>query len=172
MTNRGAGCPPVHWCECYAVTLCCVALSKDTERFWSKVEKTPTCWNWTSPRFSEGYGEFYCQGKNWVATRWLWTQLNGPIPAGGFLCHACDNPPCVRPEHLYLGNTQSNMDDREVHGHTVRGTASPNSRLTDDQVAEIRRRYAAGGVSQQKLADEYGVNQTTVSRVVSEKTYR
>jgi hypothetical protein len=73
-------------------------------RFWEKVEKTDTCWLWTggltSMRPGNGYGVFWVEGTNRVAHRWLWQQVNGPLPEDLFLDHLCRVRKCVNPAHL------------------------------------------------------------------------
>lgn len=143
------------------------------DRFWSKVRRGDDCWDWTAARDPLGYGFFRMEpGKPmWRAHRAAWALVNGPIPDGMIVCHRCDNPPCVRPEHLFLGTDQDNTDDRVAKGRSSRmvshyGETSPLAVLTAAQVDEIRTRYAAGGVFQRELAAEYGVSQTQIGRIV------
>ncbi len=96
-------------------------------RFWTKVEKTDTCWVWKGSRHKQGYGYFVIGSrvdgsrKIALAHRWIWEQINGPIPDGLNLLHTCDNPPCVNyVEHLYLGTQSDNMRDREARGRANR----------------------------------------------------
>ena len=81
------------------------------ERFWSKVLKTPTCWIWIATRNTTGYGQFSLFGKLVVAHRVSYELSKGPIPTGLRVLHHCDNPPCVRPSHLWLGTQKMNMED-------------------------------------------------------------
>ena len=83
-------------------------------RFWSRVIKTDTCWIWDSARTAAGYGDFTLEGQVRTAHRYSWELAHGPIPEGMFICHHCDNPPCVRPDHLFLGTHQDNMDDAKA----------------------------------------------------------
>ena len=87
-------------------------------RFWEKVEITETCWNWTRAKRSRGYGAFGVRRLNRVfdAHRLSWEFSYGPIPPGLFVCHHCDNPACVRPDHLFIGTHQDNMDDMKSKG--------------------------------------------------------
>jgi hypothetical protein len=89
-----------------------------------------------------------------------------------FVLHKCDNPPCAKPEHLFLGNQLVNMHDASVKGRMKgkrgdgHGMLNSNARLTIVQVAELRRRYREGGISQTTLAAEYGIAQVQVSRII------
>lgn len=144
-----------------------------SDRFWTKVDKSGNCWEWTAYRDGLGYGFFRMTPAEpmWRAHRAAWTLVNGPIPEGMVVCHRCDNPPCVRIDHLFLGTNQDNVDDRVAKGRSSRqvphfGEASPNAKLTAAQVYEIRRRYAAGGVGQRELGEKFGISQTHIGRIV------
>lgn len=103
------------------------------ERFMMKVNvdgpmilDTP-CWVWTGATFYKGYGNFSypVEGqKSWVnvgAHRYLWALSVGPIPAGMKLCHKCDNPPCVRPSHMFVGTQKQNLEDMTRKGRRRNG---------------------------------------------------
>lgn len=111
-----------------------------------------------------------------------WYLHNGPIPDGMCVCHKCDNPPCVNPSHLFLGTRDDNNKDRARKGRSARlnpthlhgriypsGAKGPRTTLTANQVREIRARYAAGGVSQEALAAQFGTTQTNISLIVRRK---
>lgn len=72
------------------------------KRFWAKVRKGRGCWEFTGYRTAKGYGTFYFNGKTQLAHRASWEMANGRIPNGLHVLHRCDNPPCIRPEHLFL----------------------------------------------------------------------
>lgn len=141
------------------------------ERFWAKVAKSDGCWEWTAARTPMwGYGHIRVGGHTGSiqgAHRVSWTLANGPIPPGMEVCHRCDNPPCVRPDHLFLGTGQANSDDKMAKGRDRKalGAANGRAKLTADQVAEIRRRVAAGE-TQTSVARDFGVNSAHVSRLV------
>lgn len=91
-------------------------------RFWSKVQKTETCWLWTGEASSHfGYGRLHVNGRRTRAHRYSWELHNGAVPEGKFLLHSCDNPRCVRPEHLRVGTQRENMADKTARGRQARG---------------------------------------------------
>jgi hypothetical protein len=82
------------------------------KRFWEKVDKSTDCWIWTAYKNKQGYGRLGISGANAVnAHRLSWTIHNGEIPDGYFVCHKCDNPSCIKPDHLFVGTRQDNIDD-------------------------------------------------------------
>jgi hypothetical protein len=84
--------------------------------FWQKVDTSGDCWTWTGGRNSFGYGLTKHDGHGIGAHRLAWILTNGSIPANLVVCHHCDNPPCVRPEHLFLGTQQDNIRDASRKG--------------------------------------------------------
>jgi hypothetical protein len=136
-------------------------------RFLDKVEidENTGCWNWNGGLDEDGYGRFFINRKNVRAHRWSYTFFIGEIPPKIMVCHTCDNPRCVNPEHLFLGNARVNNNDM------LRKQRCPQQKLTFEKADEIRSRYEAGGVTQQVLADEYGVSFGTISAVVNYRSY-
>jgi hypothetical protein len=146
-------------------------------RFWTFVTKTDDCWLWTGRSLnSYGYGQWWVNGKLWIASRLAWVLTHGPITERNqFVCHSCDNPQCVRPSHLYLASQTQNMRDMRVRGRgskppTRRGCFNNNTTFTDADVRAIRRRYAAGD-SLRTLGQEYRVWHTTIADIVHRRTW-
>lgn len=85
------------------------------KRFMAKVNKTDTCWLWTgAKRCKEGYGQIKINGRRYITSRvsyYLWV---GALADDILVCHHCDNPPCIRPDHLFLGTHQDNRNDRAM----------------------------------------------------------
>jgi hypothetical protein len=81
------------------------------ERFWSKVERTDGCWKWLGQIAGNGYAAFSMHNRLRSAHRVAWEFTNGPIPDGMWVLHHCDNPLCVRPDHLFLGTVVDNNRD-------------------------------------------------------------
>lgn len=147
-------------------------------RFWSRVQKSEGCWEWQGHILPSGYGAVMapCADKRHPmrAHRLAYELAVGPIPEGLHVLHHCDNPRCVNPEHLWLGTHADNMGDRGRKGRARlqarRGEAVPMAKLTDEQVREIRRRYAAGE-TQTALGKEFGTAQNNVSDIVLRKRW-
>lgn len=134
-------------------------------RFWARVDKTPDgCWLWMGARGPLGYGAFWDGKKVLRAHRYAWAVTNGEIPEGLFACHKCDNPPCVNPDHLFLGTRTENQRDMAVKERTN------TTKLTESEVRAMRRAYRLG-ISQDVLAHVFGVDQTNVSQVVRRQSW-
>lgn len=103
---------------------------------------TPTvldtpCREWMGPRLPSGYGRLSRDGQRWYVHRWVWTLANGPIPEGMQVCHRCDNPPCFRLDHLFLGTQLDNMHDKVSkgrHNNQVKTHCSHGHEFTPDNI--------------------------------------
>ncbi len=113
-------------------------MTRHNDRFWTKGGKTATCWDWTGLRSHAGYGHFRFRGGIRRAHRVAWELTRGPIPDGLCVLHSCDNPSCVRPDHLFLGTNADNIRDKTVKGRAAKGEINGNAKLTAEQVRAIR----------------------------------
>jgi hypothetical protein len=149
------------------------------EKFWGKVSKGPGCWEWAGGTDGTGYGtlERMINKKRWrfQAHRYSWLLHNGPIPGGLLVCHQCDNRRCVNPAHLFLGTAKDNTADMIAKGRSKFGTLTSETarttRLTADQVLEIRR-LRSEGVLLRELAARFGVAIPTISHAANGDTWR
>ncbi len=132
------------------------------------MSKQTDCIEWDGYRNRKGYGKRKFRGKNWLAHRAAYTEAYGEIPEGMLVCHHCDNPPCVNPEHLFLGTPADNSSDMTAKGRQARGEASGKAKLTEDQVRAIR----ADTRMRREIAADYGVDSTVVSRIRLRHTWR
>jgi hypothetical protein len=158
------------------------------QRFWSKVSKSNQCWLWTANALPAGYGKFTLRvdgrQRTLLAHRFSWLLTRGEIPEGQQVLHKCDNPSCVRPDHLFLGTQQDNVDDMIKKGRRIistrRNTASGKwvsgaqhrcAKLQDTDVIRIRA-LVASGRTQISVADEFGVSRYAVSLIVLRKRWK
>ena len=149
------------------------------ERFWAKVAKggTDECWPWTASRVPDGYGKFMvgrsADGK-WrprFAHIVAWELTNGPIPEGHFVCHRCDNPPCVNPRHLFIGTSADNQADMARKDRSVFGEKAPWSKLKNADIPIIKALHSQG-LSRNEIARRLGVPPGCIRGVVAGKTWR
>lgn len=148
---------------------------KDLDRFWAKVQITDGCWLWCGSLYTNGYGRFWAYGRMRMVHRFSYEIRFGSIPDGMFICHACDHPPCVRPDHLFLGSHADNMADMRAKGRRRSGPSdgenNGNAKLNLEQVQRIREEYGSG-VTKQYLAEKYGVTPTAISHIITRKTWK
>lgn len=150
-----------------------------SERFWQKVKKTDGCWLWIGSRDTNGYGRIGTGGKTGLASahRVSYELTNGQIPDGLHVLHSCDNPSCVRPDHLSLGTHTDNMRDmwakqRGSCGVAGRkGSNNPKSKLTEELVTDIRK-MAASGIKNTEIAELFGVTRQAICYAVRRETWK
>lgn len=157
------------WTECGRIA---ARGEPSKERFEKKIIKDDAgCWWWTAGKDHKGYGRFGIDGKTQLAHRVSYRLYVGEIPDGLYVCHHCDNPSCVRPDHLFLGTATDNMQDCKSKGRhryiqpDNSGEKNYHTKLTEEDVRTIRK-MRADGARQIDLAKEFGVAPNTISAIV------
>lgn len=132
------------------------------ERFSEKYEVRGDCWIWAANKYLDGYGQIKFEGSPRRAHRVSYILYKGPIPEGMLVCHTCDTPLCVNPDHLWLGTHADNHADRNAKGRQARGENNMGGdKLTDESVREIKS-LLSEGVPQRKIARQYDVSQSLI----------
>lgn len=141
-------------------------------RFWKNVSKgdKDECWLWTAARRSNRYGAFRAGNKCDSAHRFSWELHFGEIPEGMVVCHKCDNPPCVNPNHLFLGTHAENQRDKKIKGRAARGEANNKAKLTENDVREIRT-LISQGLSSRQIASKFNVQHAAILTIKSGKNW-
>lgn len=142
------------------------------ERFWAKVDKTGDCWLWTASTDGMGYGLFGTgPSRSERAHRVSYRLAFGEIAPDLCVLHRCDNPSCVRPEHLFLGTRADNMRDRQQKGRQAHGERHSRAKLTETAVREIRE-LRARGEQLRAIAEKFSIAPETVSAIAHRRTWR
>lgn len=132
------------------------------ERFLEKISKEPSgCWHWTGQKNAAGYGMIWKDRKAQRAHRISYALFRGPLNADQVVCHHCDNPQCVNPDHLFKGTRLDNNRDAAKKGRTPLGEKHGNSKLTEAQVRLIKHSSKSLSI----LAKKFGVSKTTINNI-------
>lgn len=152
------------------------------QRFWAKVDKdgpivpgmTTPCWVWTGAKGKQGYGHLLFSAQKIKKAHRVSYEIHfGIIDPKKDICHHCDNPSCVRPDHLFEGTTRDNILDMERKGRAYhpRGNNSGQAKLTESDVINIRKLYKQDGMTYKKLASMYQIGKTTISHIIKYRTW-
>lgn len=147
------------------------------DMFWEQVDKASDgCWLWNGKRRANGYGIFGLCGYPYGAHRFAYFLINGNIPKGHIICHKCDNPPCVRPDHLYCGTHKDNSKDAWDRGRRIPVSVShPESvpsgdnhwtRKHPEKVARGENHYRKKQPSLGTKGEQVGGSKLTTERVL------
>lgn len=158
-----------------------ILTNRVVKAFWSKVCKNRFgCWEWQGCKLPSGYAQLTLPGM--VRRRVLVHRLSyvlhyGEITERGLLvCHRCDNPSCVRPDHLFLGSPKENTQDAYAKGRLrfLQGEKQNNAKLTDEEVQELRRRYKPYHPTRgaKALAKEFGITPNHVVTIVRNRAWK
>lgn len=154
-------------------------MQPEQNRFLRKVSynSVTTCWDWLGSKYRFGYGHFRRKLNNkWVmfkAHRYSYEFYKGPIPQGAFVCHTCDNPGCVNPDHLFTGTAKENVDDMFNKGRKSRIIRNPKHNLLSFEYAQEIRAYHKRNpeVNNVTLADWFDTSTTQISRILNNKIW-
>ena len=140
-----------------------------------KIDEDTGCWVWLGAKTQRGYGQIgrKIEGKQTIimAHRASYAAFKGVIPTGINVCHECDNPPCINPDHLFLGTQADNLQDAAHKGRIERGSQKHNAVLIEGQVLKIKHALA-NGVSQAQLAQDYSVSPNVIFRINAGMTWK
>jgi hypothetical protein len=153
------------------------AVKNARERFWGSVDirGRGECWPWKKSLTHDGYGRFSigrrCEHRTLIAHRVAWEFTNGPVPAGLYVLHTCDNPACCNPAHHFLGTNLDNMRDKCSKRRQALGEKQGSAQLTAEQVTRIRDDRKRGR-TYQELAIEYGVSKSNIASIAKGLTWK
>jgi HNH endonuclease len=135
------------------------------ERLINRSDKIENgCWIWNACRSDKGYGLIGYAGKSRRAHRLAWEVFRGPIPKGAQVLHRCDTPPCINPDHLFLGTHGDNMNDRLVKGRW-------KTKISDQDVKTIRS-LAARGERKPVIAERFGIHLMNVYKIIRRESWK
>lgn len=166
----------IYIASCYVVSMTVTVTTELSALFWAKVSNVDGqgCWEWQGAKStSMGYGCMSIGGchAQQYAHRLSWQIANGPIPKGMWVLHRCDNPPCVRPDHLFLGTCRDNNADKVAKGRQHHGEQTGNAVLTDEKVRHILSEYATGEIPVFTISTIYNISEATVRAIVNGVTW-
>ncbi len=142
-------------------------------RFWSKVQKSDGCWEWTAA-LRVGYGAFRIGNRIWESHRVAWLLVHGHLPEKLFLCHHCDNRKCVRVDHLFLGTQLDNVRDMHQKGRVnqAEGEQMPNAVLNEQIVKEMWSLRRSKGWGRVRISRALRVSSVAVDSALRGKSWR
>jgi hypothetical protein len=152
-------------------------MRNEKDRFFEKVNKnTETgCWEWTAAKYRGGYGHFRrkVDGK-WKMEkthRFAYEIHNEQFDKSLIVCHKCDNPSCVNPDHLFLGTPMDNVQDKMKKGR-FKVIRNPKHRLLNLEIAKAIRQDHSNGLSYEELQSKYSTSKQQVSRIVRNEIWK
>lgn len=149
-------------------------MTPTADRFMRHVDRAGPdgCWLWTGAKTQFGYGAFrmFRPKRTVGAHRVSYELYKGPILLGMHVCHACDNPSCVNPAHLWIGTAGDNARDRDAKDRVQHGQTHYAAKLTEEDVAEIIK--CSGTNTQTELARKFRVDPSNISQILSGKRWK
>ena len=137
-----------------------------------RVDDATGCHEWLRAK-NKGYGHLF-DSDRWAvvgAHIFAYERLHGKVPEGMHVCHSCDNRGCVNPAHLFLGTNTDNRLDSVVKRRHAFGSRHGRAKIDEAQAEAIKQAWKAGGASQKQIAQQFGISQTQVSRIVNNQRW-
>jgi len=138
------------------------------DSFWNIIDRGPSCWEWPFGKDRDGYGKMRVNGENKRVHRIAYELAIGPIPKNMMVCHHCDNPSCVRPDHLFLGTPKDNAHDMALKGRAIQGEQHHSARISREDVIKIRLDTRPA----RTIGSDYGISKTAVERIRKRVTWK
>ena len=138
------------------------------EEFFAKAVEVDGCLVWSGTKSKDGYGQTSYQGKQILAHRLAYLLTHGSIPEGVEICHDCDNPPCIKPAHLFPGTHAENMSDMKAKKRSGRlpGSKHGRAKITEETVLQIRKEYIPLKFTYRMLSEKHGVSMRAVEHIL------
>jgi hypothetical protein len=149
------------------------AFEKDAEaRFWLQVKSSSDgCWEFAPNRADPSYRKISVDGRYIYAHRYSWTLHNGEVPEGHDVCHRCDNPKCVRPDHLFIETHRNNMLDAVEKRRIAHGSRVGSSKLVDEDVREMFALRSKGWTCKQ-ISSHIGISEISVNHILNGRNWK
>ena len=140
-------------------------------RLLENIKIKNSCWIWQKSCFHDGYGQTSLLGKKMRAHRLSYFLFMGVDPGKLYVCHHCDNPKCINPDHMFLGTYEENMQDCKNKNRMVKGERQVRSKLKQSQIIEIKE-MVRNGIYQKDIAKIYGVTQANISCIMRQISWK
>lgn len=153
-------------CGCFRISQ-----GETLKKFHERYEKNlDGCWIWTGSKSVNGYGRFHVDNKEVKAHRYAYEYFKGSV-GENYVCHTCDNPSCVNPDHLFLGEPKDNSADMVRKGRSLRNEKNPNSKLKESDVKKILQLYSEG-MDIESIKIVFGISNVMVRNIIKGKNWK
>lgn len=141
------------------------------QRIESHITSKKDCWITDHKIDVNGRPRIFFDGKSYILARIVYELYKGDFPKNLFVCHTCDNPLCINPEHLYIGDNAENGRNRKRRNRQAKGSKIGQSKLNETQVLEIKQLLIEGKLSLRQIGNRFGVSATTITLINNGKSW-